>query len=771
MLRSAIYRLLPINPKSRKMTFVKTSHNRRSFLKTSALAGGGMMIGFSWLASCQSEAAAEEVLTMPDEWFDINAYLKIGDNGVVTIMSPNPEFGQNVKTSMPMIIAEELDVDWKKVIVEQANFNAERYTATNQFSGGSAGIRRGWEGLRMAGATARHMLREAAAEAWQVPVAEITTVAGVLHHEASGKSAGYGEMAAAAAQVPVPEEVELKETKDFKIIGTSRKNVDGKKIVTGKPMFGMDIKREGTLIAMIAHPPAFGMKLKSADTDAVKSMPGIRDAFPIKTLQDDYERAGFDTNAFPEMVAIVGNSTWEVMNAKKALKAEWEPFADHSMVVNGWGGKEEVNIPAGLESTKTHLEEMAELAAKPASVSRKDGDPETAFRNAAQVIERTYTAPFLAHNCMEPMNFFAHVQGDKVDLAGPIQGPAVIEQTVATRLGIPVENIEIELTRMGGGFGRRAYGHYIVEAAVISQKMNAPVKLMYTREDDMTFGIYRPSYYATYRAALDENGNMTAFHVKGGGVPESPVFANRFPAGSLDNYLAEEWSIDSNITIGAFRAPRSNFIAGAEQSFLDEVAEAAGKDPIEFRLELLERAKTDPVGERNDYDAARYAGVLELVREKSNWGQDKPNVYRGVSAYFCHATYVAHVLDLVMENGKPRVENVCCAIDCGIVVNPDAAANMAEGAITDGVGNAFFGAMTFKDGMPEKKNFDSYRMIRMSEAPRAIDVHFVQNDIDPTGMGEPPFPPIFGAVANAMYKATDKRSYHQPFLGDQEVLG
>lgn len=730
-----------------------------------------MMLGFSWLTSCRP-TVDEDVLAMPEEWFEINAYLKIGDNGVVTILSPNPEFGQNVKTSMPMIIAEELDVDWKKVIVEQANFNAERYTATNQFSGGSAGIRRGWKGLRMAGAAARQMLREAAAQAWEAPLEEITTEAGVLYYEAGGKSAGYGEMASAAAQIPVPEEVQLKDLKDFKIIGTSRKNVDGKKIVTGKPMFGMDKKQEGMLVAMVVHPPAFGMKLKSVDTAAAKAMPGIRDVFTIKTLEDDYERAGFDTNAFPELVVVAGESTWEVMNAKKALRVEWEPFSEHTIVVKGWGGrKQTIEVPSGLESTTAHREAMTKMAAKPAAASRKDGDPKAAFKNAAQVIERTYTAPFLAHNCMEPMNFFAHVQGDKVELAGPIQGPSVIEQTVSDRLGIPIENIEIELTRMGGGFGRRAYGHYILEAALISQKMNAPIKLMYTREDDMTFGIYRPSYYATYRAALDENGNMTAFHVKGGGVPESPVFANRFPAGAVDNYLAEEWSIDSNITIGAFRAPRSNFIAGAEQSFLDEVAEAAGKDPIEFRLELLKRAKNNPVGERNDYDAERYAGVLELVREKSGWGQDQGEVYRGVSAYFCHASYVAHVLDLVMENGKPRVEKVCCAIDCGIVVNPDAAANMAEGAITDGVGNAFFGALTFKDGVPEKKNFDSYRMIRMSEAPREIDVHFVQNDIDPTGMGEPPFPPIFGALANALYKATDKRSYHQPFLGDQQVLG
>lgn len=268
--------------------------------------------------------------------------------------------------------------------------------------------------------------------------------------------------------------------------------------------------------------------------------------------------------------------------------------------------------------------------------------------------------------------------------------------------GLPKEKIDIQLVRMGGGFGRRAYSHYMVEAALISQRVNAPVKLMYTREDDMTFGIYRPAYHATYRAALDAGNNLIGFHVRAGGIPESPLHANRFPAGAVDNYLAEEWALESNITIGAFRAPRSNFIAGAEQSFMDEVAEAMGKDPIEFRLELLDRAMKNPVGERNDYEAERYAGVLKLVREKSGWGQDQPNIHRGVSAYFCHNSYAAHVLDLAIENGKPRVEKVCCAIDCGIVINPDAAANMAEGAIVDGIGNALFGAMTFKQGVPEK---------------------------------------------------------------------
>ena len=324
---------------------------------------------------------------------------------------------------------------------------------------------------------------------------------------------------------------------------------------------------------------------------------------------------------------------------------------------------------------------------------------------------------------------------------------------------------------MGGGFGRRAYSHYMVEAALISQKVNAPIKLMYTREDDMTNGIYRPTYQAIYRAALDENNKLLAIHIKAGGVPESPLFANRFPAGSVDNYLAEEFSIDSNITTGAFRAPRSNFMAGAEQSFLDEVAEAMDKDPIEFRLELLLRAKENPIGKKNDYDPDRYAGVLELVKEKSGWGKNDANLHRGVSAYFCHNSYAAHVLDLTIENEKPVVQKVTCAIDCGIVVNPDAAANMAEGGIVDGIGNAFYGEMTFKDGVPQKNNFHQYRMIRMGEAPKKIEVYFVQNEVDPTGLGEPPFPPVFGAVANAIYKATGKRKYHQPFVKNNELLG
>ena len=407
-------------------------------------------------------------------------------------------------------------------------------------------------------------------------------------------------------------------------------------------------------------------------------------------------------------------------------------------------------------------------AKKPKQALRKDGDPESAFKNAGKIIERTYTAPFLAHNCMEPMNFFAHVTEDKAELMGPLQKPEFTELALSARLGMPLEQIDIQLTRLGGGYGRRSYAHWLLEVALISQKVKAPVKLIYTREDDMTSGIYRPAYSATYRAALDADNNLTGFHVKAGGIPESPLYPNRFPAGAVDNYLAEDWTIESNITVGSFRAPRSNFIAAAEQSFLDEVAEAAGKDPIAFRLELLKRAAEKPVGTNNEYDPVRFAGVLELVQEKSGWDKEKASKNLGVAAYFCHVSYAAHVLDLEVKDGEPVVKSVCCAIDCGVVVNPDAAKNMAEGGVVDGIGTALFGNMAFTKGVPDRSNFNGYRMIRINEAPKAIDVHFVQNDTDPTGMGEPAYPPVFGALANALYKATGKRFYNQPFISSTE---
>lgn len=719
------------------------------------------MLGFSWLAGCKPTAGMK-ASELPKEWFEINGFLKIAPDGQVTIMSPNPEIGQNVKTSMPMLVAEELDIDWKQVVVEQAPLNTSIFK--RQLAGGSQSIRASWQSLRMAGATARQMLREAAAQAWQVPLSEVTAKQGVLQHVASGKKASYGEMASAAAKLEVPKEVQLKNSQDFTIIGTSKKNVDGPKIVTGKPLYGLDIYKEGMLIAMIVHPPAFGMKFKSMDATSAKQMPGIVDVFTFKTYEEGYSKSAFDNTAFNELVVVVGKSTWEVMNAKKAVRVEWEPISDSTEEMDLFGRKMTVRTPAGLESSETHQAKMAEMGSMPGKVVRRDGNPEEVFANAARILERNYSAPFLAHNTMEPMNFFANVTADKAELVGPIQTPEFLEKSAAARLGLPLEKVDIQMTRMGGGFGRRLYGHFLVEAAVISQRMKAPVKLVYTREDDMTFGTYRPSYYATYRAALDANNRLIGFHVRAGGVPESPLAANRFPAGAIDHYLAEEWTIESNITVGAFRAPRSNFIAAAEQSFLDELAEAMGKDPITLRLELLERAKKNPVGENNDYDAARYAGVLELVREKSGWDKGIVPQGRGVAAYFCHNSYVANVVDLEVKEGQPIVHKVYCAVDCGIVVNPDAAINLSEGGLVDGIGHALYSSLTFKDGVPQQRNFDQYRLIRHGEAPKSIEVHFVKNDTDPTGLGEPPFPPVFGAVANALYKATGKRYYHQPFF-------
>ena len=743
------------------MTTIKTSLNRRSFIRTSTLAGAGLSLNFCWLASCQS-STDQEVVSPPNEWFDFNGYLKIADNGQVTIMSPNPEGGQNVKTSMPMIVAEELDIDWKDVIVEQAPLDTALYS--RQFIGGSQAIRRSWQGLRMAGATARHMLRTAAAHSWEVPLDEVSTDGGTLIHSKSNRTARYADFASAAAQISVPEEVELKKIGEFKTIGTSKKNVDGLNIVTGKPLFGIDTQQDGMLISMVVHPPAFGMKLKSVDEASVKSMPGIRDVFVIKVLEDDFERQHFDTCTFLEVVAIVGDNTWAVMKAKKAIDVQWEPFETYTEERTPYGrSKQTLTIPAGLESSDVHQSMMKKMAEEAAVTIRKDGDPEAAFKKAAKIIERTYTAPFLAHNCMEPMNFFADVKDGRAELAGPLQKAELTEHTIAARLGIPLDKININLTRLGGGYGRRSYAHWAVEAALISQKMQAPIKLIYSREDDMTGGIYRPAYQATYRAALDADANLIAIHINAGGVPESPLYANRFPAGAVDNYLAESWTVKTNITIGSFRAPRSNFIACAEQSFLDELAHEMKKDPIEFRLELLKRAKDNPVGEKNDYDAARYAGVLELVKEKSAWDKASDNIHRGVSAYYCHNSYAANVLDVKLEDGQPVIQRVCCALDCGIVINPDAATNLSEGAIVDAIGNALYGELPFKDGVPQKNNFHQYRMIRMSEAPRNIDVHFVENNIDPTGLGEPAFPPVFGALANALYQATGKRYYDQPF--------
>ncbi|MGR3809749.1 molybdopterin cofactor-binding domain-containing protein [Jiulongibacter sp. NS-SX5] len=729
--------------------------NRRFFLKQALLTGGGLMLNVRWALASKDK----KVYGKLEEEAEFNAYIKIDPDNRIELISPNPEGGQNIKTAMPMIVADELDADWSLVSVKQADLDTEHFT--RQFIGGSQAIRLGWKALRTAGASARQLLITAAANEWSVPLNEITTKESYLFHDKSGKKASYGSFAMAASKLPIPSDVQLKKKSDFSLIGTSVKNVEGPNIVTGKPLYGIDTKRPGMKIAMIVHPPAFGLKLKSFDAESVLKKPGILDVFKVKVFHEDQEQTFFDTTSFNEVVAIVGENTWSVMQAKKALKVNWESFESYKIQVDRFGRKSIKTVPAGLESTSDSMSQMAEMVHKPGNTQRNDGDINTAFDEASKVIEATYSAPFLAHNCMEPMNFFADVREDKIEMIGPLQKPELTEQALSKRLGVPVEKIDFKMTRLGGGYGRRSYAHWAIEAALISQKVKSPIKLIYSREDDMTSGIYRSTYFAKYGASLNENNELTGFYVNMGGNPESPLYANRFPAGAVKNYLAEDWEIPSNITTGSFRAPRSNFHAAAEQAFLDEVAEAAGKDPIDFRLELLRNAKDKPVGSNNDYEADRLAGVLELLKAKGNI-KDMKNP--GISAYFCHNTYAAMAIDLEMIDGSPIINRVVCTIDCGQVINPDSANNLMEGAIVDGIGNALYGQLTFEKGVPQKSNFDTYRMIRMPEAPKKIEVFYVENNEDPTGLGEPAFPPVFGAVANALYKATGERYYQQPFM-------
>ena len=700
------------------------SNSRRDFLKLTTITGGGLLLGFSWFTAEAEEAIIINKLPFADIKA-FNSYLSIAADGIITIQSPNPELGQNIMTSFPMIVAEELDADWTKVKVVQSALDTKSFD--RQLTGGSGAIPHSWKKLRTAGATARHMLIDAAAKEWNVRADECTASNGFVIHESSGKKLGYGELAAKASLLPVPVDVKLKDRKDFKIIGTALKNVANKNIVTGKGLFGMDFYREGMLFAMIQRPASFGTKIKSVDSKAAKAMPGI-----------------VDVVVFKNNVAVVGKSTWEVSKARKLLNIVYEK-------------------DTAIESTADHNNLFTSLMdGGTAVVRRKNGDVEAAFKTAAKVIKSEYQCPFLSHAPMEPMNFFADVKTDSVELVGPTQTPASARTATSKLLNIPEDKITLDITRLGGGFGRRLKFDYVVEAAELSSIIKAPVKVIWSREDDMTGGSYRPAVRYRFEAALDSTGNMIGYKCRGVGINAgNPTREDNFPSGAVENLLIDTVEHKSAITTGAWRAPITNFLGYAEQAFLDEVAEAAGKDPIQFRLELLAKAKSSPVGAIK-YNIDRMEAVIKMAAEKCNWGK-KPGVFQGFSVYFSHASYVAQVCEVVMQAGKPVVKKIYAVSDCGQVINLSGARQQVMGGIVDGLGHAMYSKVSFKDGAAEQKNFNTYRLIRMKEIPQ-IETHFIDNGIDPTGLGEPALPPTGGAVANAIFKATGKRLKSQPFI-------
>ncbi len=684
--------------------------------------GGGFLLSFR---GSDSLAA-----TLPTE-VSFNSYLSISPDNVITIFAPNPEVGQNIKTAFPMIVAEELDADWKNVKIVQAHLDTKKFN--RQATAGSGAMQHSWDRLRKAGATARWMLMEAAAKRWKVAPHTLTTDNGWVWHKESGRKLTYGELATEAATLPVPTEVKLKEKKDYKLVGKPIHNVDNADIITGKPIYGLDIYREGMLLAMIERPP-FGTKIKSVETAAAKAMPGI-----------------VEVVVFKNKVAVLGKSTWQVMNARKALKVTYEP-------------------DEAVESTADHDRIMKQLLEKSdVKPSRKEGDVEAVLKTAPQIITREYQAPFLSHACMEPMNFFAHVKEDDVELIGPAQLPEDTRKNVAKLLGVDIEKVTLEMTRMGGGFGRRQRSDYSMEAAELSSLVKAPVKLMWTREDDMRGGQYRPAMRYRFEAALDAKGNWIGYRMRGVGVNSgNSTRPDHFPAGAVPNFQVDSIDHKSPVTTSPWRAPSENFLGFAEQSFFDEIATAAHRDPIEYRLEYLEKAQKEPVGAVK-YDIERMKGVIKLVAEKSSWGKKK-NVFQGFSAYFSHGSYIAQVAEIEKIKGRIVLRKMIAAVDCGVVVNLSGAYQQVQGGIIDGLGHAFYGEVTLKDGIPNQQNFNTYRLIRINEIP-AVEVHFVDSAINPTGLGEPALPPAAAAFANAFFKATGKRLYNQPFMKEEAMKG
>ena len=731
-------------------TLANAPLDRRSFLKLSALAGGGLMLGF-YLTSARHVLGADIVKAdqlADGGYFSPDAFVRIAHDGTVTIFAARPEIGQGIKTSLPMVVAEELDVPWSSVTVVTAPIDP---IFGQQSAGGSTSTPNSYMAMRRAGATARAMLVEAAAQTWGVPASECYTQDGAVFHRGSDKKLTYGELTGKAATLPVPDEksVALKDPKDFKILGTRIGGVDNPKIVAGAPLFGIDQKVPGLLYAVYEKCPVPGGKVVSANLDEVKAQPGVRSAFIIE--------GGRNFNGLMSGVAIVADSTWSAITARRKLKVKWDegPHANDSW--DKFAAQAQKLGPKKGERTERH-----------------DGDVTAALAKAAKTVEADYSYRFISHVDLEPQNCTAFVQGDHAEIWAPSQTPAKGRRLVAETLGLREENVTVHMIRAGGGFGRRLDDDPMVEAAAISQKAGTPVKLTWTREDDMRHDHYRPGGFHFLKGGVDEKGKVVAWqdHYVGFGYSEGKTYSglssDEFPARFLPNVRIEQSTLVCDVPMGPLRAPGSNVFAWVIQSFIDELAHAGGRDPVELRFELLgDRDMVPGSGPRSQpYNAARMKGVLKLVAEKSGWGTKKfpRGQGQGVAFHFSHRGYFAEVAEVTVDqDGTLHVNKAYVAADVGSqIVNLSGAENQVQGALIDGYGAAWQQELDLQHGAIVQGNFNEYAMLRMPDS-FPVEVNFLKTDYPPTGLGEPALPPIAPAVCNAIFAAIGKRVRTLPF--------
>jgi len=727
--------------------------SRRTLLKAGALAGGGLMLTASMPMLAKAATASGTASAM------LNAYVSIAPDNTITIVGKNPEIGQGIKTMLPMLIADELDADWEQVRITQADFDPQKYGF--QFAGGSFATPMNWLPMRQVGAATRQMLVAAAAQRWGVDAASLRTEKGKVL-DGSGRSLTYGDLAtdAAALTPPDPAKVTLKDPKDFHIIGRSIAGIDSPRIVRGEPIFGVDTQLPGMKYAAFERAPTFGAKLVSADLDAVKALPGIEDAFIL--------RGGDNPEQLIDGVAIIAGNWWTANKARDKLAAQWDngEWASHSS--------------AGYEARAREF-----LAGKPASVLGEEGDVDAAFASAARVIEADYAYPFLAHVAMEPMNCTAlsHADG-RMELWAPTQNPTAGAQGIAQQLGLAPDKIAIHITRMGGGFGRRLTNDFMVQAAAIAaKKPGTPIQLIWSREDDLRSDFYRPAGWHKMRAALDADGKFVAmdnhfatFSFNGQvGLPSS-MTNDEFPARFLDAHRFGQTTMETRVPMGALRAPRSNALSFVYQSFLDEVAQAQGRDLPALMLELLGDREDFPAvqgfgGMNPGFSPSRAKGVIDKVVAMSNFrGASPDGRAKGFGFYYSHLGYFAEVVEASLgERGAINVHTVWAAGDVGShVINPFGALNQVEGSIIDGLGQAIALAVEIENGGAKPGNFHEYPVPRMPMTPR-IEVEFVKSDNAPTGMGEPALPPVIPALTNALAKLTGKRVRSLPIDTSQLV--